>query len=111
MRHYKLKFLWVLIFEMPILALMWIVPFTNPDFLADHIVVNGMPLYIFLLLGLSSIIQFGFGLDFYRGAFKSVRGCSANMDVLVVLGTTAAWLYGLILIFIGDRAYGEGHHT
>ena len=25
------------------------------------------------------------------------------MDVLVVLGTTAAWLYGVILIFIGYK--------
>lgn len=32
------------------------------------------------------------------------------MDVLVVLGTSAAWLYGLILIFIGDHAYGTSYH-
>lgn len=32
------------------------------------------------------------------------------MDVLVVLGTTAAWLYGVILIFIGDHAYGTSLH-
>jgi len=109
-KHYKLKFLWALVVEVPILVLMWVTPYTHPEFLSSHIVFNGMPLYIFLLLGLSSIIQFGFGLDFYRGAWKSVRGCSANMDVLVVLGTTAAWLYGLILIFIGDHAYGTSHH-
>ena len=110
-KHYKLKFLWCLIVELPILALMWIVPYTTPEFLTGYIVVNGMPLYIFLLLALSTIIQFGFGYDFYRGALKSIKGCSANMDVLVVLGTTAAWLYGLILIFIGDSAYGSsGHH-
>lgn len=85
---------------------MWVIPYTNPEFLSDHIVFNGMPLYIFLLLGLSSIIQFGLGIDFYRRAYKSIKGCSANMDVLVVLGTTAAWTYGLILIFVGDHAYG-----
>ena len=38
-----------------------------------------------------------------------MKGCSANMDVLVVLGTTAAWAYGLILIFVGDHAYGTDH--
>ena len=89
---------------------MWVIPYTNPDFLTDHVVFNGMPLYIFLLLGLSSIIQFGLGIDFYRRAFKSIKGCSANMDVLVVLGTTAAWTYGLILIFVGDHAYGTAQH-
>jgi Cu+-exporting ATPase len=40
------------------------------------------------------------GAPFYSGAFKSVRHGAANMDVLVVLGTTAAWLYGVILIFM-----------
>ena len=32
------------------------------------------------------------------------------MDVLVVLGTTSAWAYGLILIFVGDHAYGTDPH-
>jgi Cu+-exporting ATPase len=40
------------------------------------------------------------GAPFYSGAYKAVRHGSANMDVLVVLGTTAAWLYGVILIFL-----------
>jgi len=98
------------VIEVPILVLMWVIPYTNPHFLTSHEVFNSMPLYIFILLGLSSIIQFGLGLDFYKGALKSIKGCSANMDVLVVLGTTAAWLYGLILIFIGDKAYGTSHN-
>lgn len=40
------------------------------------------------------------GAPFYVGAYKGVRHGAANMDVLVVLGTTAAWLYGVILIFM-----------
>lgn len=32
------------------------------------------------------------------------------MDVLVVLGTTAAWAYGLILIFVDDHAFGMNKH-
>lgn len=106
-RHYKMKFLWALVVEVPILILMWIIPYTNPEFLSSYYVFRGMPLYIFLLLGLASIIQFVLGADFYRGALKSIKNCSANMDVLVVLGTSAAWLYGLILIFIGDHANSE----
>ena len=102
-----------MIFEIPILVLMWIIPYTNPDFLTSYIVFNGMPLYIFILLGLSGVIQFYFGAGFYKSALKAVRGGSANMDVLVVLGTTAAWGYGLILIFVGDDHYGaqEAHMT
>lgn len=106
-RRYRKKFLSALIIEVPILILMWVIPYTNPEFLSEHIVVNGMPSYIFLLLGLSSIIQFVLGASFYKGAYKAIRGCSANMDVLVVLGTTAAWAYGFLLILIGDSAYGS----
>ena len=109
MIRFRRKFLIALAIEVPILILMWLIPYTNPDFLTDHILFNGMPMYIFLLLGLSSIIQFYLGYDFYKGAYKSMKGCSANMDVLVVLGTTAAWAYGLILIFVGDHAYGTDH--
>ena len=32
------------------------------------------------------------------------------MDVLVVLGTTAAWAYGVILIFVGDHEFGANTH-
>ena len=55
-KRYRKKFLLALIIEIPILIMMWVVPYTNRDFLTDHIIVNGMPLYIFILLGLSSII-------------------------------------------------------
>jgi Cu+-exporting ATPase len=41
------------------------------------------------------------GVPFYLSAINSVKQFSANMDVLVVLGTTAAWGYGIVLIFIG----------
>lgn len=41
------------------------------------------------------------GLHFYRSAFKSLKHKSANMDVLIVISTTTAWLYGVVLIFYG----------
>jgi len=37
----------------------------------------------------------------YVSAYKSLRHKSANMDVLIVLGTTAAWGYGIALLFVG----------
>jgi len=53
------------------------------------------------MLIFSSIIQIGVGYPFYLGAFKSLKNKSANMDVLVVLGTSAAWIYGVALCFVG----------
>jgi Cu+-exporting ATPase len=41
------------------------------------------------------------GASFYISAYKSLRHKSANMDVLVVLGTTAAWGYGIAMIGVG----------
>jgi P-type Cu+ transporter len=63
--------------------------------------IDGNTLYIFIIFVLATIIQFALGFPFYIGAYRSLRSKSANMDVLVVLGTTAAWLYGVVLFFIG----------
>jgi Cu+-exporting ATPase len=43
--------------------------------------------------GLATVLQFAFGWRFYRGAWQALRGGSANMDVLIVLGTSAAYFY------------------
>ncbi|OOR87847.1 copper-transporting ATPase [Moraxella caviae] len=48
---------------------------------------------IWLQFVLASIVQFGFGWVFYKGATASIRGGLANMDVLVALGTSAIWAY------------------
>ncbi|MCD7036012.1 heavy metal translocating P-type ATPase [Metabacillus sp. GX 13764] len=44
---------------------------------------------------LATPVQFLIGWQFYRGAYKALRNKSANMDVLVVLGTSAAYFYSL----------------
>ena len=100
---YRKKFLIALLLNIPILVLMWVIPYAKKEWVTDKVIVNGIPLYIFILLGFSTVIQFYSGAAFYKGSYKSVRNCSANMDVLVVLGTTAAWLYGVILIFVGNE--------
>ncbi len=48
---------------------------------------------VWLQFVLASIVQLVFGARFYRGAWASIRGGLANMDVLVALGTTAIWAY------------------
>lgn len=46
---------------------------------------------------LATPVQFIIGWRFYRGAYKALRNGSANMDVLVSLGTTAAYAYSVYL--------------
>ncbi|HAA7128417.1 TPA_asm: heavy metal translocating P-type ATPase [Listeria monocytogenes] len=47
-------------------------------------------------LVLATIVQFYIGWRFYDGAYKALRGKSANMDVLVALGTSAAYFYSVV---------------
>jgi Cu+-exporting ATPase len=54
-----------------------------------------------LQLLLASPVQFWIGARFYRGAYFSLRGGSANMDVLVALGTSMAFLYSAVVTFAG----------
>lgn len=49
-------------------------------------------------LVLATIVQFVCGGHFYRGAWASLRGGLANMDVLVALGTSIAWGYSTVVV-------------
>ncbi|MBB6674713.1 heavy metal translocating P-type ATPase [Cohnella nanjingensis] len=54
-------------------------------------------------------VQFYVGRQFYVGAYKALRNGSANMDVLVSLGTSAAFFYSLYLT-LDWYARGAGMH-
>ena len=57
---------------------------------------------------LATPIQFVLGARFYRSAYAALRGGGANMDVLVVMGTTAAYVYSwYLLLTLGPAADGE----
>jgi Cu+-exporting ATPase len=63
-----------------------------------------------LFLALATPVQFYVGLDYYVGGFKSLRAGSANMDVLVAMGSSAAYFYSLaVLLFptLGGHVYFE----
>ncbi len=50
---------------------------------------------------LATPVQFYVGWRFYKGAYHSLRGGAANMDVLVALGTSVAYLYSAVLTLTG----------
>jgi len=55
---------------------------------------------------LATPVQFGAGFRFYRGAWRAVRSFSANMDVLVALGTGAAYAFSAVAVIrLGDHAH------
>jgi len=54
-----------------------------------------LPMWInnYILLALDTPIQFIFGWRFYRGTYDAIRNRMGNMDALIALGTSAAWIY------------------
>ena len=56
------------------------------------------PNYVWLFL-LATPIQFGAGWGFYVGMKDAIKSKQANMDTLIAIGTTAAWLYSTIYTF------------
>ncbi|TDF97500.1 heavy metal translocating P-type ATPase [Paenibacillus piri] len=62
-------------------------------------------------LALATPVQFVIGLPFYVRAFYALKSGSANMDVLVVIGTLAAYMYSHYLMFHpGHAAVGHAAH-
>src|SRR3989454_5867428 len=60
---------------------------------------------------LATPVQFVAGFRFYRGFADAIRNRSANMDVLIAIGTTAAWGYSAVvtfLPFLGVRLADQG---
>jgi len=60
----------------------------------------GIPNYIWLFF-LATPVQFIGGFRFYKGTLDAIRAKQANMDSLIAIGTSAAWLYSTIYAFQG----------
>jgi Cu+-exporting ATPase len=56
----------------------------------------------YLLFLLETPVQFIVGWRFYRGAFDSLKNRMGNMDLLIAIGTTAAWGYSSIITFLPE---------
>ncbi|MCP4646478.1 MAG: cadmium-translocating P-type ATPase [bacterium] len=57
-----------------------------------------------ILFALATPVQFYVGYTFYRGAIGALRAGSANMDTLIALGTSAAYLYSVSLVLQNPMA-------
>ena len=71
------------------MALMWI--FDGTDFLS--MVGMTMEQSLVVLFLLATPVQFIAGYRFYSGAYRSLKNRKLNMDILIVVGTSVAWLY------------------
>ncbi|WP_342431154.1 heavy metal translocating P-type ATPase [Neobacillus sp. FSL H8-0543] len=88
------KFVFSMILSLPLLwAMAGHFSFTSFLYVPDALM---NPWVQFLL---ATPVQFFIGKQFYVGAYKALRNKSANMDVLVALGTSAAYFYSVYLSF------------
>jgi Cu+-exporting ATPase len=54
----------------------------------------------YILLALATPIQFWIGWRFYRGFWDGIKAKASNMDTLIAIGTTAAYVYSAIVTII-----------
>ncbi|WP_237979265.1 heavy metal translocating P-type ATPase [Bacillus thuringiensis] len=98
----KKKFIISFILSFPLLwAMVSHFSFTSFIYLPD------MLMNPWVQLALATPVQFIIGGQFYVGAYKALRNKSANMDVLVALGTSAAYFYS---VYLSIRSIGSSEH-
>lgn len=98
----KKKFIISFILSFPLLwAMVSHFSFTSFIYLPD------MLMNPWVQLALATPVQFIIGGQFYVGAYKALRNKSANMDVLVALGTSAAYFYS---VYVSIQSIGSSEH-
>ena len=99
------KFIFAMILSLPLLWTM-VAHFSFTSFLyVPEVFMNP-----WVQMALATPVQFFIGKQFYVGAYKALKNKSANMDVLVVLGTSAAYFYSVYLAIgtIGQNTHSVG---
>lgn len=95
-QKYRRSFLWSLVFTVPVFLLSMVfmyIPGIKHGL--DTKIVNMLSIGEILRWILSTPVQFVIGRRFYIGSYKALRHGSANMDVLIALGTNAAYFYSV----------------
>ncbi|MFW9924056.1 MAG: heavy metal translocating P-type ATPase [Candidatus Thorarchaeota archaeon] len=96
---YRNRLIFGVIFTVPLMTFMFI----------DMAIMGFMDLLWvrYLMFGLATPVYFFVGWPFFKSAFKAITHLTSNMDVLVSLGSTAAYIYSIVSLFIGGPLYFE----
>ncbi len=103
-RHQQTRLIVGIIFSLPLFLISMSRDFGLLGHWAHDAWVN------WLFLALATPVQFYVGWDYYTGAYKSLRNGSANMDVLVAMGSSVAYLYSVAVLIaktLGSNGLGE----
>ncbi|XP_059314532.1 copper-transporting ATPase HMA4-like [Lycium ferocissimum] len=96
---YRNLFLWSCLFAVPIFVFSMVLPMLPPygNWL-EYKVFNVLTIGLLLKWILCTPVQFVIGRRFYAGSYHALRRKSANMDVLIALGTNAAYFYSVYIM-------------
>ena len=103
-RHQTRRFVIGLIFSLPLFVLSMSRDFGLLGMWSHAVWVN------WLFFVLATPVQFYVGWDYYVGGYKSLRNGSANMDVLVAMGSSVAYIYSVAVLIaktLGSNALGD----
>jgi len=95
-KRQKLKFIVSVLLSLPLVSAMFFEIF-DLQYQITEILTNK-----YLQFVLATPVQFIIGWQFYTGAYKALKNGSANMDVLVAMGTSAAYIYSFANTFFTE---------
>ena len=89
-------------FAIPVFLISMLIPMCVPalDFGSILLFIPGLYLGDVICMILTMPVQFGIGKRFYISAYKSLKHKSPTMDVLVVLGTSAAFFFSIVAMLV-----------
>ncbi|KVH90809.1 Cation-transporting P-type ATPase, partial [Cynara cardunculus var. scolymus] len=110
-RTYRYHFFWSCLFSVPVFIFSMVLPMTPPygNWLSYKI-HNMLTIGMVSRWILCTPVQFIIGRRFYVGSYHALRRRSANMDVLVALGTNAAYFYSVYTVIkalLSDKFEGQ----
>ena len=93
-------------FAIPVFMISMIIPmYIKPLDFGSTVIIPGLYLGDILCLVLTVPVQFGIGKRFYISSYKSLKHGSPTMDVLVVLGTSAAFFFSCLAMIVSIVAW------
>lgn len=103
-RHQRSLLITGILFTLPLFVLSML-----HDFSLLPMPIMDAPWFVFVLWALATPVQFYVGWQYYVGAYKALRNKSANMDVLIAMGSSVAYLYSIpvALGFLPGHVYFE----
>ncbi|XP_071304462.1 copper-transporting ATPase 2 isoform X4 [Agelaius tricolor] len=103
-QQWRKSFLYSLAFGIPVVVLMIYMQIPNGEDHGSKVLeqnlIPGLSILNLLFFILCTFVQFLGGWYFYVQAYKSLRHKAANMDVLIVLATTIAYVYSCVILIV-----------